>query len=342
MLDPETWTPARFPPDQPPLLAVVVDTEEEFDWSKPHARDCTAVTTVRHQERAHRVFDAYGIKPTYVVDYPVASQADGYRPLQALLEDGACEIGTHLHPWVNPPFDEEVSAHNSYPGNLPPDLERAKLQRLTETIGETFGIRSTVYRAGRYGVGPASARILADLGYRVDSSVVSYTDFRDDQGPDFRHCGVAPYWFGDGTKLLEVPVTTSFAGMLGEAGQGLYEASFSPAWRRLRLPGILARAGVVERIRLTPEGITPAENRRLVSAMLKAGHKVFTFNYHSPSLAAGHTPYVRTEADLAAFLDGFRRFFDFFFGEAGGAASTLTELRELAERADADDARQVA
>ena len=48
----------------------------------------------------------------------------GYRPLREMAEDGLCEIGAHLQPWANPPFEEDVGrVRNSYAGNLPPRLE---------------------------------------------------------------------------------------------------------------------------------------------------------------------------------------------------------------------------
>ncbi len=94
--------------DLPPLLQVVVDTEEEFDWSKPFNRESNAVRNLAHQEKAQKLFDRLGIKPTYVVDYAVASQSMGYGPLREFLADGRCAIGAHLHPWVNPPHLEEV------------------------------------------------------------------------------------------------------------------------------------------------------------------------------------------------------------------------------------------
>src|SRR5579863_3484068 len=122
------------PPIGAPRLLVVVDTEEEFDWSRPLSRAETRVDHIRHQDRTQRIFERYGIVPTYVVDYPVASQESGFRPLREWRRDGKCRIGAHLHPWVNPPFEEELSPHNSYPGNLSPALEKAKLARLTETI----------------------------------------------------------------------------------------------------------------------------------------------------------------------------------------------------------------
>ena len=63
MLNPSTWRPARLPKDMKPQLLVAVDTEEEFDWSKPHNRHSTGVQSIRTQERAHKVFEKYGLKP---------------------------------------------------------------------------------------------------------------------------------------------------------------------------------------------------------------------------------------------------------------------------------------
>ena len=176
MLDPRDWSVVEIPRDQPPLLAVVVDTEEEFDWGEPLARANTRVSSSSAQVRAHRIFERYGLKPTYVVDYPVASKPEGFGPLRELLADGLCEIGSHLHPWVTPPFDEQVCPRNSYPGNLPAALEREKLRRLTAVIEDSFGLRPVVYKAGRYGVGPATTGILEEVGYRIDTSVVPPLD----------------------------------------------------------------------------------------------------------------------------------------------------------------------
>ena len=56
--------------------------------------------------------------------------------------DGRSAVGTQLHPWVNPPFDEEVTAANSFVGNLPAALEAAKLDVLTDAITPAFGTRA--------------------------------------------------------------------------------------------------------------------------------------------------------------------------------------------------------
>jgi hypothetical protein len=323
--------PIRFPAAQRPLLIITVDTEEEFDWMKPLARENTRVTHMQDQALAQKVYARYGLTPTYFIDYPVAEQESGYRPLQEWSAAGACEIGTHLHPWVSPPHDEEVCNRNSYPGNLPRELERAKLARLTDLIAERFGKRPTVYRAGRYGAGPNTGSILEDLGYEIDSSVLARSDLRREEGPDFSTIGLDPYWFGDKRRLLEIPVTVGWYGWLAGAGR-LWQGAAGTSWGRgLRLQGVLARAGAFNRVKLTPEGIPFEELREVTLAMLEAGVRVFNFTYHSPSLTPGHTPYVRSAAELDAFLGRIDRYVDFFFGACNGAAATPQMIRGLCE-----------
>lgn len=309
-----------------PRLIVVVDTEEEFDWRRPHSRTATGVENIGHQGRAQRIFERYGLGPTYVVDYPVASQEAGYRPLRDWLSEGRCEIGAHLHPWVNPPFDEELSARNSYPGNLPVALEREKLRRLTDTIEANFGCRPLVYRAGRYGLGPATGSILEELGYRIDTSVVPLTDFSDDDGPDFTGFESEPFWLQPSRRVLEIPLTVAWCGTLHRYAHRWEPTLMSKAGLRLHLPGFFARLRLLERIRLTPEGVTFAELKRLTDTMLAVGNRHFVFSYHSSSLLPGGTPYVRTATDLERFLGLIDRYCDYFMGVCGGKAITPTDL----------------
>ncbi len=320
---------AALPPDHPPLLLVIVDTEEEFDWRQPHARENTSVTAIAAQDLAQKVFARHGIVPTYVIDHPVATDPAAVATLKAFAEAGTARIGAHLHPWVNPPHEETVNARNSYPGNLPPALERAKLEVLTEAIGRAFGERPTVYKAGRYGVGPATAATLEELGYRIDASLVPFTSFAADGGPDFSTVGFEPTWFGSRNQLLELPLSAGFCGLLRGLGSGLFPKVTGRAAMRLRLPGLLARSGLLERIRLTPEGIDLAANKRLARSLYEQGCRVFCFTYHSPSLVPGMTPYVTSQDELADFLDRMDGFFAFFREELGGRPSDPLEVYDL-------------
>lgn len=49
--------------DQPPVLAVVVDTEEEFDWDKPFDRQARSVTATTANAKVHEIYDRFGISP---------------------------------------------------------------------------------------------------------------------------------------------------------------------------------------------------------------------------------------------------------------------------------------
>jgi len=312
-----------------PLLCVVIDTEEEFDWSQPLARENRSVRSIAAQDRAQAIFARYGIVPTYVVDHPVASDPDAAGQLKRFQDSGNALIGAHLHPWVNPPYAERVTPPNSYPGNLPAALEEAKLRQLTETIEAGFGQHPTVYKAGRYGLGPKTPEILARLGYQVDLSVVPYTAFTADGGPDFRNETPHPRSLGPRGKLLEVPLAVGFAGAFRRWGPFLYPLATQRWAMHLHLPGILARSRLLERIRLSPEGADVSEQKRLTRALLRDGVRILSYAYHSPSLAPGNTPYVQSQRDLDGFLDRMDRYFDYFFERLGGEAATPLDIYAL-------------
>ena len=326
---------ARLPASHPPLLLVVIDTEEEFEWGKGFHREKTSVEAMRGIPRFQELFDAYGVRPTYVVDYPVATQAKGCRDLRDFQDSGRAVIGAHLHPWVNPPFDETPDARLSYPGNLSRELEREKLRVLTGAIEESFGRRPTVYKAGRYGIGANSTAILEELGYEIDLSVCPGLDFRADGGPDFVSIPPEPYWFGASRPLLEIPCTAAFVGPLHRWGPPLRRLSATAVGRALKLKGILSRSGALDRLRVSPEGFDLEQQVRVTRALLRRGVRVMNLTFHSPSAMPGFTDFVRDEAELARFLLSLRGYLDYFLGEAKGIAVTPHELRDRLARAGA-------
>lgn len=319
--------PIHVPPETRPILSVVIHTEEEFDWGKPHDRQATTVEHMRHIGRAQALFDEFGIVPNYVVDHPIASQQAAVAPLKAFADAGRALIGAHLHPWVSPPHAEEVKAFNSYPGNLPRALEEAKLRLLTQQIERSFGTPPLTYLAGRYGFGPNTAQILEDLGYEVDISPAVPIDFSADGGPDYSGFTSHPYWFGRSRRLLGLPGTGGYVGMLRGGGTPLYRRLTAPAMRRARVAGAVARLRLLERIRLSPEDYDEPEMRRLTAKLLADGVRIFVFSFHSPSVMPGGTPYVRNPADLERFLAKCRRYFAHFFGTLGGRAMTPVQVK---------------
>ncbi len=321
---------AALPPG-PPLVLVVVDTEEEFDWSRPFSRASTAVRNIAHIGTAQAIFRPYGVKPTYVIDHPVATTAESAALLRGMVRDGECLIGAHLHPWVCPPDEEEVTAFNSYHGNLPPALEHAKIATLTAAIEQGIGIRPDIFKAGRYGLGPHTGASLRALGYGIDLSVLPHTDLREeDGGPDFRHWPDRPFRSGPAGDIFSIPLSRGFYGRVDALVPALARLAMSDLGTAARLPGLFHRSGLLVRATLTPEGHGFDEHRRLVESMLHRGHRVFTINYHSPSLVPGQTPYVRTEADLARFMATLERLAAYFFNDLGAIPATPYDIRALA------------
>lgn len=319
-------------PNCRPVLVVVIHTEEEFDWDRPHDRNATGVAHMRYIDRAQNLFDEFGIVPNYVIDYPIATTPEAFRPLKAFADAGRALIGAHLHPWVSPPFEEEVNARNSYPGNLPRDLEYGKLRELTEAIERAFDTRPVTYLAGRYGFGPHTGEILESLGYEVDISPAVPIDFGADGGPDYSGFTSHPYWFGRSRKLLGLPGSGGYVGRLRRGGTPLYRALTRPAMRRFKVSGAVARLRLLERIRLSPEDYSEPEMRRLTHALLADGVRVFVFSFHSPSVMPGGTPYVRSNEDLERFLEKCRRYFGFFLREIRGTTMTPLGAKEFLSR----------
>jgi hypothetical protein len=313
-----TWfEPAAEDPDAPPTLFVVVDTEAEFDWTRPFERGLTSVRAIEQVQRGQAVFDRYGLRPIYLVDYPIATEPRSVARLRAILARGGCEIGAHLHPWTTPPFAEEVSSRNSYPGNLPEALEREKLAQLMAVIETNFGVRPLFYKAGRYGFGPHTAHTLAGAGIKVDLSVLPGADLRRDGGPDFRALTPRPYWIG-GREVISVPMTRSPVGLLPPLGALTEQWHRSRLLRLIPLQAAFSRARIVDTITLTPEGVTAQEQIRLLRALLGRGTRQFVLHYHSPSLEAGHTSYTRTDTEVADFVRRLEIVCSYFFETIGG------------------------
>jgi hypothetical protein len=328
VLNPPPADYCRFDHTEKAKLVVVIDTEEAFDWLGGRSQSNTAVQALRWIGRIQDIFDEYRITPVYVIDYPVASQADGYQPLQEIHSVGRCLIGAHLHPWVNPPYEESVNCYNSFPGNLPRHLEAAKLRILGDCIGEQFGFRPIIYKAGRYGFGPHTVDILEEQGYQVDLSVSPCIDWSAEGGPDFTQSSAWPYWFGKHRRLLELPLTVGFAGLLRRCGTTLHGLARRPTLTALHAPGALRHLGLAEQIWLSPEGYLSTQHIKLVRDLHHDGLRVFSFAFHSSSLEPGHTPYVRSWHALEALLCRCRKFFDIFIGELGGCPTTPLQLRE--------------
>lgn len=291
---PPSGRSATFAPGFGQRVLLTVDTEEEFDWRAPFRREGYGLSHVTAIPRFQAFCESVGAQPVYLVDWPIVQDPRAAEIIGDAVRRGTAEIGVQLHPWVNPPFSEELSVPNSFAGNLPQALEAAKFTMLRDAIEATFGSPPLIYRAGRYGLGPNTADLLKQAGIRIDTSVRPLFDYSEQGGPDYSNHPLTPYWVDTDRRLLELPVTSAYWGPLRRIGPLIHRVqrhtpTFFSGFSRLRL---------LERIALTPEGVSADEALRGINLSLEADLPVLVLSFHSPTLAPGHTPYTRDEAGV--------------------------------------------
>jgi len=315
-------------------LLVTVDTEEAFDWSAPFSPENTSVEHARHLPRLQALLEEVGVRPTYVVDYPIATAPRSVEVLGDFHARGKCELGAHLHPWVNPPVTETICSQNSYLCNLPASLQREKLRRLTEAIEESFGSRPTTFKAGRYGIDFAMVPYLQQLGYTVDTSVIAYMDLSADGGPDFSGFDNSPFLLKPPLflqepgrpPLLEVPCTVGFTRRPFSFWSKVHRKLAVDRLHKFHPIGILWHTRILRKIVLTPEGTQLADQRRLLRPLAAEPDVVLNVTLHSPSIEAGNTPFVQTERQRDAFFDRLRGTLEHALGELRATPLTFREF----------------
>jgi len=320
------------------VVLLSVDTEED-NWSR--ARSGVTVDNIRELPGFQARCEKLGLRPTYFTTWEVASVPWAAGILRDLAAGGRAEVGAHLHPWNTPPRDEEFVPRNSMTKNLPPPLQCAKLASLTRAIEQGTGVRPTSFRAGRYGLGRETTRALIDQGYRVDSSVTPWVSWADvDDGADFVGAPLSMYAL-DGTTdpreavaggpLVEVPLSCGYTRWPFERSARFHGALTGGPLRRLRLAGVAARLGLLQRVMLSPEISSPRDALRLARLLVSHGVSHLHLTLHSPTLRPGLSPFARSRADverlfawLERFVDGLARGTPVAFATVGGAAQALT------------------
>lgn len=330
-------------------LLVTVDTEEEFDWSAPVSAANRSVRHVADLPRLQDAFESCGARPTYVIDHPIATTDESVAVLRAFLDRGSCEIGAHVHPWVNPPVVEEICPRNTYLCNLPRSLQVEKTGVLADAIAANFGQRPTTFKAGRYGFDHAFAPHLAALGFLTDTSVIAYTDSSDGLGPNFAAVGQTPFWLdasptsaanpnrndtaskGSATtppQLLEVPCTVGFTRGNQHRSAAFHRWLSASALARCKAVGILWHARLLRKVVFSPEGYAAGDLCRLAEVLARGGCEMLNLTLHSPSIQPGNTPYVRTVAERDAFLSTIRTVLNFCIRQLGARCFTIREYRD--------------
>lgn len=192
---------------------VTVDTEPDGEWGRPGA-DGLSCDNARSLPRFQALCEAHGVLPVYLVDYVMAGDGFATEFLSDCASRGQCEIGAHMHPWSNPPFEVRVAEddykYHPFVTEYPIDAFRAKLDSLLERIQSRLGVLPTTFRAGRWVIGKKQIEVLHHRGFTIDCSVTPFRHWekeRNAPGSDYTKFGPDPFYWDEDRKVLEVPLS---------------------------------------------------------------------------------------------------------------------------------------
>jgi peptidoglycan/xylan/chitin deacetylase (PgdA/CDA1 family) len=310
-------------------LLVGIDTEGDNQWDAA-ARARQTFENIYALPRLHALFARHGVRPTYVITYPVATDPRSADVMGRLLAGGDCEIGAHHHAWETPPCSEDDVRRHPYASSLPRRQFERQLESLTGAIASAVGRQPVSYRSGRFGFSADHVAGLERLGYRVESSVAPLFYESHKGGPEFVDAPLTPYFLAydsattpGSSDVLEVPVSAALNRRLPRALQHAYARAPRPyATKRV------LRALRLLRMRwLRPSYSSLADMMALARQLAAAQEPVLNLLFHSSEAIVGGSPYNRTQAELDAFCDRLERFLAFATGELGAAPATFDEFR---------------
>ncbi|MBX2879333.1 MAG: polysaccharide deacetylase family protein [Granulosicoccus sp.] len=322
--------------DYRPVFITTVDTEEEWDWSGDFPRPPFSTKNIQCLPEFQDFCQRIAIRPTYFVDHAVIEKPENQAILARYFSADTCDIGAHLHPWCTPPIDEEICDKNSHAVNLDLTLFRRKMVELTDGLAAAFGRHPTSFRSGRWGLNGKMLQVLAELGYKIDSSVRPYYS---DTAFSYDGAMTVPYWPsfgnvlepGEQREILEIPATSGYNHPNFESLDNWGRKLRREPIRRLKIVGILSKLGWFNKIALTPEDQTLKEMCRSIDVAVKRRDPVLNLFFHSSDLMPGNTEYVKTEADKVAFYDRIEQCVSHARNRYNAEFLTITEAYERFE-----------
>jgi peptidoglycan/xylan/chitin deacetylase (PgdA/CDA1 family) len=309
-------------------LLVGIDTEGDNQWDAA-ARANQRFENIYALPRLHALFARHGVRPTYVITYPVATDPASAQVLRELAGGGDCEIGAHHHAWETPPFAPDDVQRHPYAAALPlPQFER-QLETLTEAIAHAIGVRPVSYRSGRFGFSADHTGALERFGYRVESSVAPLFYEAHKRGPDFVEAPLTPYFLAydsatepGSSAVLEVPVSAALDRSWPKRLQYLYARAPKPYTTKR----VLRKLGIARVRWLRPSYSSLEDMTALAAQLARRGEPVLNLLFHSSEAIVGGSPYNRTAGELQAFCDRLERFFEYARTRLGALPATFAEF----------------
>lgn len=311
-----------------PYLLVGIDTEGDNQWDA-RARAEQAFENIYALPQLHALFQRHGVRPTYVVTWPVATDERSQETLRYLLLRGDCEVGAHHHAWETPPCTAEDVARHPYALSLPLEQFEAQLAELTAAIARATGVPPVSYRSGRFGFDASHVAALERCGYLVESSVAPLFNESRKGGPDFVTAPLSPYFLSydsavrPGTsRVLEIPYS---AALHRRVPLALAHAYGRVPWQYTSRR-VLRKLGVARMDFLRPSYSSLDAMCALARRITEDGVPVLNLLFHSSEGIVGGSPYNRTRDELDRFLERLDRFLHMAVTELQAIPATFKEF----------------
>jgi hypothetical protein len=311
-------------------LLVGIDTEGDNQWDV-RARTHQTFENIYQLPRLHELFVRRGVRPTYLVTYPVATDPRSVETLRGLVAADGCEIGAHHHAWETPPCSPEDIRRHPYALSLPIERFEDQLVQLTAAVAIAAGTRPVSYRSGRFGFSASHVSALERAGYRVESSVAPLFFEGHKGGPDFVGAPLRPYFLAyddarrpGSSDVLEVPISSALNLRL----PGLLQRAYGRAPRPYFTKRLLRAAGIARMIWLRPSYSSLEDMSKLARRLRADNIPLLNVLFHSSEVLPGGSPYNRSKEDVDAFLDRLDRFLVLATTELGAEPVTFREFRD--------------
>ena len=311
-------------------LLAGIDTEGDNQWDAA-ARINQRFENIYELPRLHALLARHGIRPTYVITHPVATDARSADVLRMLLAGGDCEIGAHHHAWETPPYMPDDVRRHAYASSLPRQQFGAQVAALTTAIADAVGARPVSYRSGRFGFSPDHVAALEGQGYLIDSSVAPLFCESHKGGPEFVEAPLRPYFlaYDSATKpgssnVLEIPISAALNRRLPRALQYAYARAPRPYTTKR----VLRKLGLLRLRWLRPSYSSLEDMVSLARDLARSEQPVLNVIFHSSEALVGGSPYNRTQAELDAFCDRLDRLLAFAIKDLRATPVTFSEFRD--------------
>lgn len=326
---------------RPVYFIITIDTEcdKSRDWSVPYPWSFDNILKAI-PGRLQPLFQMYDIRPTYLISPEVLYDPNCIKVLSSLK--GANELGTHLHgEYIEPHSKFNSKSTADYQADYSYEIEYEKMLNMTNLFASSFGFRPLSFRAGRFGIGPFTLRILDELGYLADSSIFPLKIISTKHHTlNFHDYSVKPYFPDVNTlspinrskqlKIVEVPITVH-ARLFQWLPKVISRVITSS--RTLTTASELLFGKMMTRTHsLRPSVSNVHKLVQVINSHLAIHHEnepVFiNMMFHSSEIRPGCSPYTRNEGEVTELLNRIENVI-VFLKEINARSITMSECHAI-------------